>query len=92
MVKINFSVVRYGNVALNSRGICPIVFLKMKKMNRCLVTDKNMTRFNLTLSEWCEILKLLKMSSEVFKGEIFVPKIPNINNGLVNKQYQQTQK
>ena len=72
--KINFSVVRYGNV-MNSRGSVIPLFLKMKKKNELFVTDKNMTRFNLTLSDGVSfVLKCLQMSQG---GEIFVPKIPS---------------
>ncbi len=72
--KINFSVVRYGNV-MNSRGSVIPLFLKMKKKNELFVTDKNMTRFNLTLSDGVSfVLKCLQMSKG---GEIFVPKIPS---------------
>ena len=74
--KINFSVVRYGNV-MNSRGSVIPLFFKMKKKNEMLITDKNMTRFNLTLSEGVDfVLKTLQISKG---GEIFVPKISSYN-------------
>ena len=72
--KINFSVVRYGNV-MNSRGSVIPLFLKMKKKNILSVTHKDMTRFNITLNEGVNfVLKCLKISKG---GEIFVPKIPS---------------
>jgi len=72
--KFNFSVVRYGNV-MNSRGSVIPLFEKMKKNNEIMITDKNMTRFNLTLSDGVNfVLKSLKIAKG---GEIFVPKIPS---------------
>ncbi len=71
---IDFSVVRYGNV-MNSRGSVIPLFLKMKKKNILNITDNNMTRFNLTLSEGVNfVLDCIKICKG---GEIFVPKIPS---------------
>ena len=72
--KINFSVVRYGNV-MNSRGSVVPLFIKMKQKNELTITDKNMTRFNLTLAEGVNfVFKCAELSKG---GEIFVPKIPS---------------
>ena len=60
---------------MNSRGSVIPLFLKMKKNKVLSVTHKDMTRFNITLSEGVNfVLKCLKMSKG---GEIFVPKIPS---------------
>ena len=49
--KIKFSVVRYGNV-FGSRGSVVPLFRELKKKNKPLnITDKRMTRFNITLEE-----------------------------------------
>ena len=70
--KIIFSVVRYGNV-MNSRGSVVPAFMKMKKKNKLMVTDKNMTRFNISLKEGVDfVLKSLKLAQG---GEIFIPKL-----------------
>jgi len=70
--KIIFSVVRYGNV-MNSRGSVIPNFLDMKKNNVLTITDKKMTRFNITLKEGVNfVLKCLKQSRG---GEIFIPKL-----------------
>lgn len=71
--KISFSVVRYGNV-MGSRGSVVPFFLKNK--NKILeITDKNMTRFSISLSEGVNtVLYAIKMS---LGSEIFVPKIPS---------------
>ena len=46
--KISFSIVRYGNV-MGSRGSVIPSFIKSKKTGSLTITDKRMTRFNLTL-------------------------------------------
>lgn len=70
--KTEFSVVRYGNV-FGSRGSVALNFLNNSKTNLFQVTDKNMTRFNITINQAVEfVMKCLKN----MKGkEIFVPKI-----------------
>lgn len=70
---IKFSVVRYGNV-MGSRGSVVPKFLSLKS-NQFPITDKKMTRFNITLSE--AINFVLNCIKESFGGEIFVPKIPS---------------
>ncbi len=69
-----FSVVRYGNV-MNSRGSVIPTFLKSSKKNILTITDKRMTRFNITLQQGADfVLNCLKYMNG---GEIFVPKIPS---------------
>jgi len=72
--KTIFSVVRYGNV-LGSRGSVVPIFLKQNKQKFFTVTDKRMTRFNISLPETAKfVINCLKN----MKGqEIFVPKIPS---------------
>ena len=72
--KIKFSVVRYGNV-MGSRGSVIPLFLKMKKNNIFPITDKKMTRFNITLEE--SVNFVLFCLNKMWGGEIFVPKIPS---------------
>ena len=48
--KTIFSVVRYGNV-FGSRGSVVLNFLENQKNNIFYITDKNMTRFSITLEE-----------------------------------------
>ena len=71
---IKFSVVRYGNV-MSSRGSVIPFFLNQKSKGFLTVTDKRMTRFNITLQEGVNfVLLCLK---QMWGGEIFVPKIPS---------------
>ena len=71
---IKFAIVRYGNV-LGSRGSILPFFLKQKKEDYFTITDKNMTRFNITLEEACEMVDW--SFKNCVGGEIFVPKIPS---------------
>ncbi len=73
---ISFSVVRYGNV-MNSRGSVIPLFKQNKKQGTFNITDKRMTRFNITLKEGVEfVLYALKKS---LGCEIFVPKLKSYN-------------
>ena len=69
-----FSVVRYGNV-LGSRGSVIPFFMEKAKSGFIPITDKNMTRFNITLSEGVNMV-LWTLENSI-GGEIFVPKIPS---------------
>ena len=72
--KIKFSVVRYGNVA-GSRGSVMPLFLSQKKNKELKITDKNMTRFNISLTQGVDtVLWSLK---NMIGGEIIVPKLPS---------------
>ncbi len=72
--KISFSVVRYGNV-MGSRGSVIPFFLNSEKSGIFTITDKRMTRFNMTLDHSVHFVIncLMKMTG----GEIFVPKLPS---------------
>mgnify|MGYP006141279159 FL=1 len=72
---ISFSVVRYGNVA-GSRGSVIPLFQKISiKENFLPITDENMTRFWITLSEGVNFV--LKSFERMKGGEIFIPVIPS---------------
>ena len=70
--KTIFSVVRYGNV-FGSRGSIVPYFLSLKNQNFFPITNKDMTRFNISLSEGIEIVNTAINNS--LGGEIFVPKL-----------------
>ncbi|MDC0043750.1 UDP-N-acetylglucosamine 4,6-dehydratase (inverting) [Candidatus Pelagibacter sp.] len=72
--KITFSVVRYGNV-MGSRGSVIPLFIKQAKNGKLKITDKNMTRFNITLDDSINLVKWSLGNS--FGAEIVVPKIPS---------------
>lgn len=69
---IIFSMVRYGNV-LGSRGSILTEFIKQSKNKKIFVTDKLMTRFNISIMD---AIKMVDWSIKNSKGgEIFVPKL-----------------
>ncbi|MBT9585612.1 UDP-N-acetylglucosamine 4,6-dehydratase (inverting) [bacterium] len=71
---IRYSVVRYGNV-LGSRGSVIPFFLARRKSGRLPITDREMTRFNITLQEGVDLVLLALEKAE--GGEIYVPRIPS---------------
>lgn len=73
---LRFSVVRYGNV-MGSRGSVIPYFLNQAKKGIITITDKTMTRFNITLEEGVNMV--LWSLENSLGGEIFVPKIPSYN-------------
>ena len=71
---LKYSVVRYGNIVASSGSVIPN-FLDQSKKNILYLTDKKMTRFNITLQESIEFV--LFSLKKMWGGEIFVPKIPS---------------
>lgn len=71
---IKFSVVRYGNVMGSNGSVMPF-FLKKKKEGVLPITHTEMTRFNISLEDGCEMV--FNAIEKAFGGEIFVPKIPS---------------
>ena len=69
-----FSVVRYGNVA-GSRGSVMPLFLSQRNQGYFNITDKNMTRFNISLKESIELV--MWSIKNCYGGEIVVPKLPS---------------
>ena len=69
-----FSVVRYGNVMCSRGSVIP-KFLEMQKSGVLKITDKRMTRFNITLDEATNFVEYC--FGIMWGGEIFVPKIPS---------------
>ena len=71
---IKLSVVRYGNV-MGSRGSVIPFFMKQKENGVLNITDKRMTRFNITLQEGVNFV--MRCLDKMWGGELFVPKIPS---------------
>ena len=75
--KTRFSIVRYGNVVSSRGSVVPFfVSLKRKNSNFFPITDKNMTRFWITLEQSAYLV--LNSFLKMYGGEVFVPKIPSI--------------
>jgi len=71
---LRFSVVRYGNVMGSNGSVIPF-FMKKRKEGVLPITDKNMTRFNISLDGGVDMV--LHALEHAMGGEIFVPKIPS---------------
>ncbi len=73
---INFSIVRYGNVAGSRGSIIPIYHrLAAEGRNELPVTDVRMTRFWISLNQGVELV--IKALEEATGGETFISKIPS---------------
>ncbi len=80
---LRFSVVRYGNV-MGSRGsVIPFFMNKAQKGEDLPITDREMTRFNISLEEGVEMV--MWAIDNALGGEIFVPKIPSYKIETVAK-------
>ena len=73
---ISFCSVRYGNV-MGSRGSVIPFFINKAKTGILQITDKRMTRFNITLEEGVSFVDFALKNSK--GGELFVPKLPSYN-------------
>lgn len=69
-----FNVVRYGNV-MGSRGSVIPFFMKKRNEGVLPITDKRMTRFNISLEDGVNLV--LHALKHGWGGELFVPKIPS---------------
>lgn len=69
---IKFSVVRYGNV-MGSRGSVLHKFYEQKKSGTLLLTDNEMTRFNITLNQAVEVI--IWSLQNCLGGEVIIPKL-----------------
>ena len=69
-----FSIIRYGNV-MGSRGSIIPHFIKQGGSGELSITDKSMTRFNITLEHSVDLVIFAIKNS--FGSEILIPKIPS---------------
>ena len=73
---INFSIVRYGNVAGSRGSIIPLFHNIIKNGgNELPITDYRMTRFWISLTQGVELV--IKALCEATGGETFISKIPS---------------
>lgn len=72
--EIKFSVVRYGNVMGSNGSVIPF-FINKRREGVLPITDKKMTRFNISLSDGCQMV--FDAINNAWGGELFVPKIPS---------------
>tara|TARA_B100000767_G_scaffold5260_1_gene4977 strand:+ start:1546 stop:2562 length:1017 start_codon:yes stop_codon:yes gene_type:complete len=71
---VKFSVVRYGNVMGSNGSVMPF-FLNKRKDGVLPITNKKMTRFNISLQDGCQMV--FDAIEKAWGGELFVPKIPS---------------
>ena len=71
---VKFSVVRYGNVMGSNGSVIPF-FMKQRQKGILPITNKKMTRFNISLDEGVNMV--FHAIENAWGGEIFVPKIPS---------------
>jgi UDP-N-acetylglucosamine 4,6-dehydratase (inverting) len=71
---VKFSVVRYGNVMGSNGSVMPF-FLNKRNDGVLPITDKKMTRFNISLEDGCQMV--FDAIDKAWGGELFVPKIPS---------------
>ncbi len=73
---INFSIVRYGNVAGSRGSVIPFFYDKIQKGEKDLpITDYRMTRFWISLQQGVELV--IKALQDAKGGETFISKIPS---------------
>ncbi len=73
--KTRFAVVRYGNV-MGSRGSVIPFFISIKDQKALPITDKNMTRFMISLEQGVDLI--WHAFEDMMGGEIYVKKIPSM--------------
>lgn len=71
-----FSCVRYGNV-MGSRGSVIPFFLNQSKRGEITVTDKDMTRFMISLEDGVNLVT--HAFDDMLGGELYIKKIPSMN-------------
>ena len=73
---LRFYVVRYGNVIGSNGSVMPFFLNKKNNGEKFLpITDDQMTRFNISLEDGCEMV--FYAIEKAWGGEIFIPKIPS---------------
>ena len=73
---INFSIVRYGNVAGSRGSVIPVFHKAIKEgATELPITDVRMTRFWISLTQGIELV--IKALQEATGGETFISKIPS---------------
>ena len=71
--RTKFFAVRYGNVLGSSGSVIPLFIKQIKSKQKITITNPNMTRFSLTMSE---ALDFILHATDIGKGsEIFIPKL-----------------
>lgn len=75
-LKTTFVCVRAGNVLSTAGSVIPLFKYLIKNHNKVTITDKDMSRYIMRLTEAIQLV--LKATAESIGGEIFVMKMPGI--------------
>ena len=71
--RTKFFAVRYGNVLGSSGSVVPLFIKQIKSKQKITITNSNMTRFSITMSE---ALDFILHATKIGEGsEIFIPKL-----------------
>lgn len=76
-VKTKFAVVRVGNFLGSTESFFQIFCEQLKKGNPLSISNPNMTRFAMSISEMASLI--LKATNVAKDGEIFILKMPSVN-------------
>ena len=72
-----FICVRYGNVLASRSSVIPLFHEQIKNGGPLTITDKEMTRFLLSLNDAVDTI--IAAINNAVRGEIFIPKVPSAN-------------
>jgi FlaA1/EpsC-like NDP-sugar epimerase len=72
---IYFQVIRGGNALGSNGSVVPFFIDQIKRFNKIIITDTNMTRFFITLSEAINLLFI--SANSTYSGGLFVMKMPS---------------
>ena len=84
--KTKFIALRYGNVLGSSGSVVPKFIKQIREKQKITITDPNMTRFSLTMSETLDYIlesTFLGKSSEVFVPKLRAYSIMDLKDALV---------
>ena len=82
-----FFAIRYGNVFASSGSVIPRFIEQIKKQEEITITDKNMTRFSITMEQ---ALDFILKATEIGNGtEIFIPKLKSYSLEQIYKVLSQ---
>ncbi len=84
-ISTKFGIVRFGNVIASRGSVIEIWEKQIQNNEKITVTDPKMTRFFMTIPESVELV--LKASTIVNKGEIFILKMPSVKIGDLANSY-----
>ena len=75
--KLKMNIVRYGNVMCSRGSVIPLFINQIRDKKNLTITDKNMTRFLLSLNDAINLVLLALSSNDT--GNIFIRKAPSCN-------------